>query len=305
MSRRGITRGLPQAHTAPTTADSTITFLPEATVQAAAEVAGAGTFGFTPAAAIGAFAEIAGDSPVGFTPAATVNGLLDPNALSSLRLWYDPAEGITMDGSNRVSAWVPKVTIGMNKSANEVTAGQDPLFVAAYAGMNNQPVLTFDKTRQDQLFNPGNWGTELTNPHTWLMVGRIASYDTAGSCPVSILTNCFIYADATNQRWGSGAEKVAKARIAAGTPFVQVGVFDNAGDGRFYENARTAVASGRNTGANTLARIRFGNFFTPDGAYDFDGQLGDFLVFEGAVSDADVTGLLLYFGSKYGITIGA
>ena len=231
--------------------------------------------------------------------------LWEPMQLAGLKLWYDPAEGVTKDGSDRVSAYAPKVTTGTNKSANQVAAGQNPLWEAAHASMGDMPVLTFDKTRQDQLYNPGPWDVALTNPHTWVLVGRVASYDTAGTCPVAINANCYIYADGTDQRWGSGAEKIAKARIAAGTPFVQVAVFDNAGEGRFYENALTAVATGQNTGANTINRLRFGNFVTPVATYDFDGQMGDFLIFEGAMSDADVASLLTVFGAKYGIAIGA
>lgn len=135
MSRRGITRGLPQAHTAPTTGDGPVSFLPEATVQASAALAGDSPVGFTPAGAIGAFAEIAGDMPVGFTPAGT----LFPIPTDSLALWLNP-EGLT---PGVIATWPD--TSGNARDFSQ-TGGSDPTAVAD-GGPNNAPRVRFDANK--------------------------------------------------------------------------------------------------------------------------------------------------------------
>lgn len=302
MSRRGITRGLPQAHTAPTTAASTVTFTPAAAIGASAEVAGAGTVGFTPAAAIGAFAEIAGDSPVGFTPTATGSAV---PLNDGMVFWLRADAGITKDGSDRVSQWDDQSGTGdSNKNVTQAVAGSKPLWNASSANFNNLPTLTFDNTRPDHLTS-GNWGVAMPSPATWVIVGRITGYDPSGftvmidSKAVGSRQAAY-YVTADNKlNWYAGAAAAGTA-IAPPHTFANIVVFDTTGNA--YQTAQTPTAG--NSGAQTLAAVSIGINYDQSGSA-FHGEIAEIMGFNRELTAPEVAELFSYINTRYGIAIGA
>lgn len=302
MSRRGITRGLPQAHTAPTTAASTVTFLPEAAIGASAEVAGAGTVGFTPAAALGGFAEIAGDSPVGFAGSAT--GTTIP-LNDGMVFWLRADAGITKDGSDRVSQWDDQSGTGdANKNVTQGTGGNQPLWNASSANFNNLPTLSFDNTRGDHLIS-GNWGVAMPSPATWVVVGRITAYNPSG---FTILIDskavgsrqAAYYVTADNKlNWYAGAVATGAA-IALPHTFANIVVFDTTGNA--YQTAQTPTAG--NSGAQTLAAISIGINYDQTSS-PFHGEIAEIMGFDRELTAPEVADLFTYINARYGIAIGA
>lgn len=126
MSRRGITRGLPQAHTAPTTGVGDLTFTPVASAQGSVALAGDSPVGFTGAAA--AFSAPTLTAPaasadvydgVAVTVSATVNGA------PPIRIDFvlDPGGGETVIATDSAApysqSWTPS---GVSAGAHTLVA---------------------------------------------------------------------------------------------------------------------------------------------------------------------------------------
>lgn len=290
MSRRGITRGLPQAHTAPTTADSTITFLPEAAIGASAEVAGAGTVGFTPAAAIGGFAEIAGDMPVGFTPVAE----LLPIPSDGLIAWYDPAATyVTKDGSDKISALVKRTGAGSSAwDLAQGTGAKQPTWVSN-GSANGGPVLRFVRASATHLASSAD---TLNQPST--VITRIKSTVLPGGNSYTVIdgrtgnTRRLLNNPADGSMRGSAGSLTTEL---SGIGFVQnewttFGVtFNGASSTLFGRNATYGEKydTGENPGANGASGIVLGDFGTAGGDA-FDGDMIDVLVYNRALSQAEL-----------------
>lgn len=302
MSRRGVTQGLPQAHTAPTTGDGPVSFLPEAAVQATVALAGDSPVGFTPAGAIGGFAEIAGDMPVGFTPAAT--GTTVP-LNDGMVFWLRADTGITKDGSDRVSQWNDQSGTGdSNKNVTQAVAGNQPLWNASSANFNNQPTLSFVNARLDHLTS-GNWSVAMPSPATWVVVGRITAYSPSGftvlfdSKAVGSRQAAY-YVTADNKlNWYAGAAAAGTA-IALPHTFANIVVFDTTGNA--YQTAQTPTAG--NSGAQTLAAISIGINYDQTSS-QFEGEIAEIMGFNRELTAPEVADLFSYIDARYGIAIGA
>jgi hypothetical protein len=69
-----------------------------------------------------------------------------PLSLPSLIAWYDPTQGVTLDGSNGVSPWVPA---GGSGDATQSTSTQRPIYSAT--ALNGFPGLTGSSANSTQL----------------------------------------------------------------------------------------------------------------------------------------------------------
>ena len=69
----------------------------------------------------------------------------DPSKLSTIKAWWSPDYGVTMDGSNRVAAWADKIG---GHTPVQATAANKPLWVASASSMlgGARPLMYFDST---------------------------------------------------------------------------------------------------------------------------------------------------------------
>jgi hypothetical protein len=226
--------------------------------------------------------------------------------ISGLVAWYDAANGITKDGSNRVSAWANQVTGDPNTNLAQATPGNQPLWNATDANLNNQPSVTFSSSRHDQMSTPA-WATPLPNPATWVCFGRLTSIDYPY---VSIhdglgdpYRNVAYYLQSTTKlhllsgTWPT--DVLAGDAEANGTEFAHVEVFGLSG--RIYQQSYTPYEG--STGTQTQQGLIVGNAYT--GTQWFNGQIAELYAFDRALSQAEVEQILNWGGAKYGITIGA
>lgn len=288
MSRRGITRGLPQAHTAPTTGDGPVSFLPEATVQATAA--------------------LAGDSPVGFTPAA--NAFL-PNSIAGSLLWVRADTGITKDGGDLVSAWSDMT--GQSNNLAQGTGGNQPLYEAA--GFNGFKSILFDGSSDWMGLSDGTLcahvtGTDkpytiafalqhvsITSNDVWFAfdenagTSRDVFYETA---PTSLSHN---RVDDASGVFGGGltANLDTSARryviVYSGTT---TEIFkDNVSIGSVACNAGAATFDRFTIGAQRIAGGAASSFSNI--------RIAEIVVYDTALGVADRASLDAYFSSRYGL----
>ena len=94
--------------------------------------------------------------------------ITDPTDISNLVLWLDAGQGITKDGSDRISAWADQGT--NSNDFSQGTGGNQPLFVASV--LNSLPVVRFDKVRSDDMDTGGTpsvWATGATGRHLFII----------------------------------------------------------------------------------------------------------------------------------------
>lgn len=84
--------------------------------------------------------------PSPFPPNLPAPPAWTPLSLPSLIAWYDPTQGLTLDGSNGVTTWVPA---GGSGDATQATASQRPIYSAT--ALNGFPGLTGSSANSTQL----------------------------------------------------------------------------------------------------------------------------------------------------------
>lgn len=99
---------------------------------------------------------------------------------------------------------------------------------------------------------------------------------------------------------------LASSVVSSGVPGVYACVYNGASS-KVYTSAKTASASGN---AGTLqnltgVRINVGNAASPSSGGRMAGSIRHFMIFKGALSQADIEYLLAGFGTESGLTIGA
>ena len=83
--------------------------------------------------------------------------------------------------------------------------------------------------------------------------------------------------------------------------FFAPGIFQSSGTSAIYVSAKTIVISGT-AGTNALDDLTLGYF---GGVEGFDGKIAEVLVYDAALTLAEINATLAYLGSKYNISIGA
>lgn len=289
MSRRGITRGLPQAHTAPTTADSTITFLPEAAIGASAEVAGAGTVGFAPGGAIRAFAEIAGDSPVGFTPAASVAGA---TLIAQAAGRWEPSGLVEAGG--KVTQWTSSGTGGTDYDLLSLGGATDPTYSATGDRAGTGPACTLVRASATKL---ATIAFAIAQPNTILWVVK----RTAGSAANMTLsdgrtanTHRIYFAGGTTPALWDGKYFLSSVAMTQDVWYQLAGIYNGNGAGAcsIWVNSTKTAGTLNGTAASGIV---LGDFGTVGGGA-FDGVVERGYFWLSALSDTDILSVLSFLG---------
>lgn len=291
MSRRGITRGLPQAHTAPTTADSTITFTPAAAVSATAAVAGNVPVGFVPAAGLAGTAAVAGNSAVGFTPAASVAGA---TLIAQAAGRWEPSGLVEAGG--KVTQWTSSGTGGTDYDLLSLGGATDPTYSATGDRGGVGPACTLVRASATKL---ATIAFAIAQPNTILWVVK----RTAGSA-----ANMRLYDGRTGNTHGVYLDGGGGFRVndGAGTTipgpvawsqdtwYFVAGVYNGNGTNASSCWVNSTEAAGTLAGTS-CSGIVLGDFGT-GGGNAFDGVVERGYFWLSALSDTDILSVLSFLG---------
>lgn len=208
--------------------------------------------------------------------------------------------GITLNTTN-VSGWADQSGTGdINKDVVQATAGLQPAYTAVDATYNSKPTIGFTGS---QRLRSGTWTSTQNQAFTRMVIGHGASDGTNNYFMDNITgTQAAIIANS-----GGGLDLYDGATLTAtgvlpATPQAIVTV-DNGGSSKIYANARTVKNTGA-AGAGVITGTTIGNY-QGGGAFALTGSIAEVVIWNGALTQAQIEAALAYAGSRYNITIGA
>jgi hypothetical protein len=231
---------------------------------------------------------------------ASFNPAVLPGTSATLLRWLD-ATNLTQ-GSGIVTAID-------DKSANDVdptiNGSEEPTYTASEATLNNRPAWNC-ATGAARVIRYGTSHGITSTAFTIVLVGSAdGPYVFAEANG-----NTFIYGQAgSGNKWGmrSGAGAIIASTQPATTPAVVAFVFNGASS-KMYVSKKTSPHTDGSFSANddlTGVNVFIGNGSSPSSGGAQNGKMTHFLIYSGAMSEADVGYLLDGFGTESGITIAA
>jgi lysophospholipase L1-like esterase len=227
------------------------------------------------------------------SPAFTV-----PNSIPSDFIWkFDAATGVTMDGSNKVSA----VDLGGGLSAVMATAAKQPLYVAS--AINGLPAIRFDGTDDAMTINYN----PALSAFTFLVVfkpnsvaGTQALVEHTSRYGIRIATAMVGVLATTSHTTAS----VFSTTIAATTTPEVMGMrYQSSNFKSIYKSTQTNLTSDR-TGdvfASSTYGLSIGGYITGTGGY-FNGDIARIYFYDRYLSDAEFTAAAAELKSTFGTT---
>jgi hypothetical protein len=218
--------------------------------------------------------------------------------ISGLQVSLDAARGVTLVGGD-VSAWADQSASAL--SFAQAVAGQRPLFVAADATYNSQPVVSSTAANSDVLIATA--GLIIANPAlTILAVGEndtansylVSSDDAANNGPALRRT-----AAAVTLEINSGATLIAAATDCS-VPCFMLGEFNNLAS----IAAVNTVIGGTAGAAGTNDTAGFALFADRAGAAGFStSKLAELAVYNRVLTASEKALWAGYVRARYGITV--
>jgi len=236
-------------------------------------------------------------------------------------LWLDAAQGVTLDGSNNVSAWADQSTSGWDGAQSDEDAR--PAFTSSWT--NSLPALTFDGTDDFMDFSSTagaiaqNVGA-ISIAFVWQLTSTVAWQQSIMGITINGDTDtprieCF-------GRWGGnpaiaaipndvGAYDQTYGDNTTTNPQIVIYVCDFANtNGYVYRNGATNVVSSETdfctyatvTANSTSDNVCIGDFSTTT-SRPITGHIGEVAVFQQALSEGDRGTLMSFWSSKYNISI--
>lgn len=229
------------------------------------------------------------------------SGIYYPSAISGLKAWYDAADSSTfLQSGGRVSQWYDKS--GNNYHAVQPNSGKRPF--TGTRTMNGQNVLDFDGIDDDFIL-PSELYAVPTGNNTVITV--IA---TDAATTIQRLFNGTI---STNSKWGlsyyNSTGNLASFNNTINAP-VNLAITGNTNPHVDYmirsgSNLRTGM-DGTETNANNAADVTVDKLLIGatgnESSQFFDGKIAEIIVYNAALSNADMNRLGEYFTAKWGIS---
>lgn len=233
------------------------------------------------------------------TVALTSTSSFDPSTIAALTLWLD-ATDLTQGGG---------IVTAMNNKASPsndptITAGQEPIYVASNPSYNGRPTWNCSNgTTKVVQAAPACHGL-TTGPYTVVIVGQTTDVGNALGDPNGATR--IIGGGGTGNKWqmsGDAGTYLASATGVDSSPSVAVFVFNGASS-KVYVNSKTPDSGNGGVVADLSAlTLMIGNYGVPSSTQGQDGPTTHFLIYNAALSQANVEYLLDGFGAQCGITI--
>lgn len=190
---------------------------------------------------------------------------------------YNPARGVTKNGSDRVSLWSPYGDVDWE--ASQGTSGKQPLYQAT-GGENGGPAILFANARDDALKTAS---FAVAEPLTIIAKCKAATGVTSMSL-CDALTN-----DGRRLQWL--ADLIACVRGGVATRAFSVAAWHNVQLVLDDDNSRLRCDASETTfdaGPTAASGLTLGNYATLGGGLGWDGPIERFLVYSGALSSGVV-----------------
>ncbi len=227
-----------------------------------------------------------------------------PSDYSDLKVWLKSDSGVTFDiASKRVSAWADQS--GNSSNVAQATAANQPLRYG-YDGINDKAYLDFDGTNDD--FVSGS-NLPITTDFTIFEVSKINQlndvvfgwYRSNAAILIGSGAGGFITASVSD---GTNTITATTSGHLNALPHISILKKHNKRiDLEYYdfENSKTATdqnSSFDNTFAFNTAPFNVGSY---NGGKYLDGQLNELIIFNRALSDAEIAEVRGYLNLKYKI----
>jgi hypothetical protein len=221
---------------------------------------------------------------------------------SALVAWWDPDYGITKDSvSNRVSSWKDRVT---DMTLGQSTGSRQPLYVADAAEMNSRPSLSFDAQPQFIFINPSPAAIRVQQQeNTYLAVVRGANdvVSTGGLTAGNMLLSLFSSKVRAHVWFAGGLRTQDGLTTINSTTRGMVGqMTDSTRVYPILNGAKDNVGVLTTTAATPTSVFSVGWRGTSSGE-SFLGRIGDVLVFNRALTDAELSKIYLWAKARWAL----
>jgi len=226
-----------------------------------------------------------------------------PQSLNSaLVAWWDPDYGITKNSvSNRVSAWQDRVT---NTTLIQNTGSRQPLWVADAVEMNSRPSLRYDVQPSFLFVNPSPAALRVQQQqNTYLAVtrGEKDVVSTGGTVTGNMLLMLFNNKVRAHVWFTSSLSRQDGLSTVTNTTRAMIGQMTDATKVYPILNGtkdNTGVAIGTPTTPTSIFSIGWRGLGNNDA---FLGRIGDVLVFNRALTDAELSKIYLWAKERWAL----
>lgn len=239
-------------------------------------------------------------SDAGLDNDATPDAGFSPLDVSGLALWLRADLGTTLQ--NGVSIWADSSgSQDPNKDLTQISTGAQPTYNSADPSYNGHATVAFSKSASQTLAS-GTWLVPVKQPLTIFVV---ANFDGSASTQMLALSkgNGFIELFCNDGKPGAGiyAGSFLYGNAGpSGQPQVYGAVFAGTSSAVF-QSALTPTGTGSVFPDYLVTDLTLGTI--ANSAF-LNGKIAEVTVYAGIVAGNDLTALMSYFGTRYGIPIG-
>jgi hypothetical protein len=216
-----------------------------------------------------------------------------PRNLAGCVFWVRADLGITMDGSNLVSAWADQSEFQeTNKTCTQGDPVKKPTFNASNTNYGGQPTIDFNAS--GSMFS-GTWTTPPPPHGTTFIVGNADGTNNPCLFIDGIDSNRFLfYQNTSNSVDAWHGHDLGYSPTTPGSKHIYA-IDYNAASSAIYQDAITAVATG-DTGTNAPIGVTLGG--------QLNGSLAEIIIYNRTLSDNERALVFRYLGARYGVAIG-
>lgn len=221
---------------------------------------------------------------------------------TNLLAWYDPSTITGLSNTDPISTWTPRA--GSELAAFTQTSTNRPTFKTNRFG--TLPSVFFTAA-SSQSMDTGAWSTSFPVPLTVFSVFR---YTTLVGNLYTGRTGVFVYAGLGTGGgipFGLGAGTAGELSMVEtmdiACPHIVCTVYNGASTTVRLDNTRPTTTGTTGTGVNAKEPgAKVGTNSSTSGSY-LDGELGDLLFYNGALTHAQIVPIMQYLSNKWGIPI--
>lgn len=234
------------------------------------------------------------------TTAASAAQTLTVTQPAYLHAAYRADKGRTMNGGT-VQVLADQSGRGdANRNLTQLTAGAQPIYVAANAAYNNQDTFTLDGARWMQ---SGAWSVAPALPYRYYWVGEVTSSAASYMVEGRVGTNrSVLYGASGSANCYAGAANVL---LGPSVATKHISCLDwNGAATKYARSAKTLTTASASPGTQTITGITLGAYV--DGTVVMTGVFARCIIVDStSITTAQHGEIMDYLGARYGITVAA